>query len=149
MKNINGIVISEIENWLESHGYCSRHTFIVSGVYMYLPSKISKEDCEEFKNKFGGEIFLKGASLNSNGQYSEFEYYCDHKLLAEYRANVREWLINQDFPLDFITFSSDLSLFCNEKLSQSQIHDFEDEFGVKFSSCSVSCNSNQLKYIFN
>lgn len=149
MENPRDIVISEIGCWLESHGYYAGHIFVVTGVYMYISPKMSQEDQEEFKKEFGVEISLNGTSLNRHGEYCEFEYYCDHRLLAQYRSNVHDWLKNHNFPFDFISFSSNLSLFCTGELSQSQICDFEEEFEVKFSGCSLNCNSNRMEYKFN
>lgn len=148
MKNPAEEVISEISNWLETRGYYCRHIFVVDRVFMYLSNKIYSKHLEEFKCDFGQEIRLKGVSFDENGQKSDFEYTCGSDRLDDFISYLRQWLKRHSFPAGFFMVMSDLSLNMDEKLSDSQIHDFEKEFEVKCKQYSMSCNSNVVKYRF-
>ena len=37
-----------------------------------------------FKEKFGYELCLEGASYGGNGDVNEYKYRCDHELLKEF-----------------------------------------------------------------
>lgn len=141
-------VLSEINSWFESHGYQTGHVFVVNDVTACISSRISEEDQEDFKKKFGESIYLNGASMNRFGEYMEFEYSCDHQVLAQYRNYVYDWVRNHNFPLDYIMFTGDITLYCNEELSKSQILDFEEEFEVNLHESLLKCYSNQIEYIF-
>lgn len=149
MKNPKSYVVSEIGDWLINHGYRCRHIFVVDFVHMFISSKISKDDLNEFEREFGHEIHLNGASFDENGQKREFEYFCDHELLVEFRAYVRDWLRNHNFPFDYTIVMDDISIYCSERLSETQIHEFEDEFEVRCRGYSLTCNSNEIIYKFS
>lgn len=126
-----------------------RHIFVVGSVNVYLSSKMSSEDCEDFKNDFGYEIHLEGASFDENGLKSEFKYYAHHKKLDEFSDQIKEWLTKHSFPTKFFMIKRDLSLYTYDKLSDEQIHDFEKDFNVKCKGYSISCNSEEVKYEFS
>lgn len=149
MKNPQSIAISEISLWMENHGYRRRHIFVVDNVCMHISPKISEEDLKEFKREFGHEIIMVGASFDGNGQESDFKYYSDHDALVEFRARLRDWLLNHNFPYNFTTISRGITMHCYEKLSESQIREFEEEFDVKCRKYSLKCNSNDIGYEFS
>lgn len=149
MKNPGNIAVSEIRNWLENKGYICRNIFVVDVVCIYISSKLSQNDCDEFKNEFDAEMRLKGASFDAFGQNNEFKYYCDHRLLAAFRAYLHDWLNQNNFPVNYSMVTRDISIEVHEELSQSQIQEFEDEFEVKFLNYSLTCNSDKIKYKFS
>ena len=117
-------------------------------MFVYLSNKISPKHLEEFKYEFGHEIQLKRVSFDENGQKAKFEYYCCNDRLNDFKYYLRQWLNQHSFPRGSFMIMSDLSLEMDEKLSDSQIHDFENEFEVKCNQYSMSCNSNVVKYRF-
>lgn len=114
-----------------------------------VSARISDEDIDDFREQFGEEIRLKGASYECHGDIEEFKYSCDHKLLKEFRNSVQDWLKNRGLPLSFTIINSNISLHTHEELSSSQIHSFENEFGIKYRGYSISCGSKNMKYEFS
>ena len=149
IKNPSDVVISEIGGWLKNHGYYCRHIFVVDHVYMFVSSKISDGDCREFEDKFGKKIYLEGANFDGDGEKMEFEYFCDHKLLADFRQYLHSWLVNQGFPFKYVMVTKNFSLNTDEKLSKTQIQKIEDEFGVEYEGYSLKCNSKDIEYNFS
>ena len=149
IKNTVNTVVNEIRNWLENRGYMHRHIFVVNLVSIYLSTKISFEDIEDFKKEFGYEMRLEGASFDENGFEREFKYRAYHKMLEEFSSQIKEWLDNHSFPIRFYMIKEELSLHAYDKLSDEQIHDFEEEFEVRCNRYSISCNSNGIVYEFS
>lgn len=123
--------------------------FVVDSVNIYLSTKISFEDIEDFKKEFGYEISLEGASFDENGLEREFKYGANHKMLEQFSSQIKEWLDNHSFPIRFFMIKRELSLYAYDKFSYEQIHDFEEEFEVRCSGYSMSCNSNDIEYEFS
>ena len=121
---------------------------MVDTVYAHTSKKLSKESMDEFKECFGKGIILQKASYNQDGQCSELEYGCDHPFLDEFRRCLKTWLNDQDFPFRYFMVTETIFLLTNEKLSQSQINEFEKEFEVRCCKYSKECNSTNLKYEF-
>ena len=148
IKNPSKIVLNEIQKWLKNRGYQYSLCGVTDSVYVHVSSKISQDDLDEFKKEMGHDLYLKCASYGANGNISDFEYGCNHKLLKEFRGCIENWLVNQGGYVYFILFFNSISLKMNKELSSNQIEDFEKEFEVKLREYSVSCNSNEISYKF-
>ena len=103
---------------------------------------------KEYSNKFGGEIYLSGASYNGDGDIEEFSYKGDHKLLKDFRKSIKDWLENKKISVFYTSITNSISLETYDELSSKQIQEFEKEFDVKFKGYSQTCNSNELAYKF-
>lgn len=148
IKNPETYVTHKIENWLKEHGYSCRRCYVVNNVYAFTSKRLSKESIEEFKEDFGNEIFLKKASFDENRQCQELVYCCSHPLLDEFRYYLKSWLNDHNFPLHYFTITHTISLYTHEKLTQTQIDEFEEEFEAVFHSYSKECHSKQFEYTF-
>ena len=149
MKNLINTIKFKIKNWLVNRGYNVIHIFVVDVIYAHVSRKISPQDLKDFKKEFGNELILDGASFNEKGESNEFIYYCKNNEIDNYYFILKKWLNNHKYPLRMLMLSSDISLKCSEKLSDKQIHDFEDKFNVKLINYSINCNSNELNYNFS
>lgn len=148
MENPVDEVVDEIRNWLENRGYGCRHIFVVDRVFVNVSSKISAEDLKDFKNDFGHDLDLEGVSFDQYGQKSKFEYRTNHDKISKFKSHLNNWLDEHSFPWSYTILTSQLSLHVREELTDSQIHEFEEEFGLICREYSMECSSQRIEYTF-
>lgn len=101
----------------------------------------------KYENEFGSSVNLKNVKYGSDGS-RKYVYGLGHPLLRQFRNYIKDWLKQNDFPIVYTTLTYKIRLTCFEELSDSQIHDFEEEFEAKCSGYSVSCGSDNIEYEF-
>ena len=107
------------------------------------------DEClKEFKKDFGCDLHLKGASFNKYGHSDYFSYKCYPSELHEFGVYLSSWLKNHYYSGYGMVFLDRIQINIDEELSTDQIHDFEDEFGVRYSGYSMACDLNKIEYEF-
>lgn len=101
-----------------------------------------------FKEKFGYELCLEGASYGGNGDVNEYKYRCDHELLKEFRNEIHALIRGSDCPASFAIVTDSVSLYVDGELSESQIRAFERNLDVRCRGFERSCSSDQIQYKF-
>ena len=149
MKNPYNEINDEIRNWLESRGYAVYYSYGVGKISVVINNQISAIDLKEFKNDFNSDLTLNGVVFNEFGEKSEFHYNYDSSCLNDFKLYVHNWLKRHNFPVDYIFCSDEIRAYFYEKLSDSQINDFEKEFEVKCRKFKISCGVNEFEYIFS
>ena len=142
-------MVFEIRNWLKDHGYCPKHIFVVDEVFVNVSPKLSDEDILKFNNEFNTELKLSSGSFSENGELNQVEYVCCHEKIEKFRKSIRIWLKDHDFPVMYFMVCGEISLHCSKRLSHVQITDFSDRFNVKCRRFNISCNSDDVTYVFS
>ena len=90
-----------------------------------------------------------GGRFDGNGILNKAEYESYHEMIEEFRKSVERWLNDHEFPVRSFIVSRHISLRCNGKLSHDQISAFGDKFNLKCREFNVSCNSDNIEYVFS
>lgn len=146
MKNPYDCVKSKVENWLDENCYEYFLVFILGGIYVTVYSKISDNDLEKFKKEMGEKLSLKGVSYSNYG--NEYEYYCNCPIINKYVNDLNDWLNENNFPFLYVRYSSSISIKCTKKLSDEQISQLEDRFGIRLKEYSLACGFDEISYEF-
>ena len=147
MENTIRNIESEIINWLETRGYYYGPIYVIDEVVAKCRPKISSKDLKDFKNEFNHEPDLKEVSFDKYGE-KEYKYEFRHYKLIELGSKLNAWLIENEFPISYLSIGFTLYIGTSEKLSDVQINDLEKEFNVRYDRYSISCYSNDIDYEF-
>lgn len=96
-----------MKEWFRKENLHLFDCFVVDDISICFSQKILDVIIDKYENEFGCGVRLKNVKLNCDGS-REYSYDCDHPLLEQFRAYLKEWIGKNDFPVSYTMLTNEI-----------------------------------------